>query len=137
MSNWNPSLKAANLVGALAPGQPVKVDVVKSIPHLYAYPGQHRLRYRVHIDASYLNQSRAAVDVWNEANQQWNELASLNVDHEFYMVQGPDVDPANPKNRELGSPRVVRDAKAAANLAKSWNKVYVALGEVAKELLDR
>lgn len=105
------------------------------LPDKYEDLGGYKVRYRVYLDTSYLEQSRAAVDVWHSSDLCWNEVAKLQLDKEFYLADGPPTpDALNPLKNELAK-TVSINSKGADFVAESWEKVYRRLAKVAGNVL--
>lgn len=76
------------------------------------------LRYRVHIDSSYSNQSRFEVQVLSTGTMEWVELWKIN--HE----------------RQYGNSLVSNYVKDTEKKARSWQRIYDDLYDAASTILS-
>lgn len=103
-------------------------------PDMLSEINGHKVRYRICVDSSFLNQSKAFIDVWSETNLCWNEVWNLHLDSLFEIASGPDnnkkcIDPDSPQLASVHNP------KGAEFIAKSWQKIVIRLCEEASEVL--
>ena len=127
ISSRVPVLAAADIVSSNAS----KVGQSVLLADQYQKVGDRVVRYRIHLDMSYIGQSDMVAEVWSEAAG-WVELVRLRPEVEFYIASGPAKDALNPKSRELMR---IFDADKADRAAKSWQKVVALLAAEAKKVL--
>lgn len=131
-----PVLEGKDLLGNRSPGEGYLIPRQIRLPDLYGRYQKYCLRYRVRIDCSVLAQSEAEVDVWDPATLTWKPLARVFVKHEFYMTEGPNLDPMSMTNFELAKPVTAAPTEDDVDMvACSWTKIYRCLGHAARKIL--
>ena len=74
--------------------------------------------------------------MWDPATLTWKPLARVFVKHEFYMTEGPNLDPMSMTNFELAKPVTAVPTEDDADMvACSWTKIYRCLGHAARKIL--
>lgn len=103
-------------------------------PHMLGYIDDYKVRYRIVVDASYLVQSTAAIDVWNAETNQWNELWTLLLDTEFTVSDSTTLkkDLIEPDSTILAN---VHHRNGSAFIAETWNKIVQLLHERGRQVL--
>lgn len=104
----------------------IRGNQITRFPHVLGDVNGHKVRYRVAIDSSYIEQSSAVVDVWSPATMSWNELWTLEMGTEFSIGKGPKAakDVEDRGSRVLAS---VHNPNGPKYIADSWQKVITVL----------